>query len=299
MRESDVAIIGCGPAGLSAAIQLKRMGVETLIFEAARVGGLLANAHLVENYPGFPDGISGPDLVSLMKEQLERHDPEVILEEVRRVKWQPDGGEGFHIVAESLEVACSILLVASGTKARIPEGLTIPANVSDRVCTEIYPIRDIRGKQILIVGSGDAAFDYALSLAPANRVTVVNRSDQVKCLPLLWGRASKLDSIGYCELTTPIRLEGLGGGCVGVECTSPQGKHVFETDYVLLAVGREPRLDFVSEDIQAAMDSLRRNGLLHLLGDVGRGNMRQTAIAVGDGVRAAIEAHSKLLELRG
>ena len=59
MQTCDIAIIGCGPAGLSAAIQLKRLGEEPLVFEASRVGGLLVNAHLVENYPGFPEGLSG------------------------------------------------------------------------------------------------------------------------------------------------------------------------------------------------------------------------------------------------
>jgi thioredoxin reductase len=297
MRKCDVAIVGCGPAGLGAAIQLKRMGVDTLVFEASRVGGLLRNAHLVENYPGFPDGISGPGLVSLMREQLERHGPEVIFEEVCRLEPAPGGGVGFHIAAGSIEIRCRIVLVASGTRARMPEGLVIAPGVKDRVYTEVYSIRNIRDKHIVIVGSGDAAFDYALNLASANRVTVVNRSDRIKCLPLLRERSSRFDSIEYCELTTPVRVDGMGGKRVVVECMSPEGYRIIEADYVLLAAGREPRLDFVSEQVHAAMDSLRGRGLLRLIGDVGRGNMRQTAIAVGDGVRAAMEAQRKLMEL--
>ena len=84
-----------------------------------------------------------------------------------------------------------------------------------------------------------------------------------------------------------------------MECSTPEGNLDVEADYILFAVGRESRLGFLTDEVRSRAEDLQRDGLLHLIGDVGRGMMRQTAIAVGDGVRAAIESHSKLLELQG
>ncbi|MFC1800250.1 NAD(P)/FAD-dependent oxidoreductase [Candidatus Eisenbacteria bacterium] len=316
MRTCDIAIIGCGPAGLSAAIQLRRMGDSPLVFEAFRVGGLLLNANLVENYPGFPKGIGGPELVSRMREHLEHHSPEVILEEVTRldiagVGSDSDGASGsesdlrtssgaggFQIRTCQRDIHCRIVLIASGTKARQPDGLFIPDDVSGQVFSEVYPIMHVQGKRIAIVGSGDAAFDYALNLAGKNRVSILNRSRTARCLPLLRDRAAGIDSIEYHDRTLPVGLKNLRNSVIEVECETPGGRISIEADYVLLAIGREPRLDFITDRLSEGMEGLQRSGVLHLIGDVGRGMMRQTAIATGDGVRAAMEAHKKLMELR-
>jgi len=312
MQTSDIAIIGCGPAGLSAAIQLRRLGEAPLVFEAYRVGGLLVNAYRVENYPGFPEGIGGPELVSLMERQFECHAPEVIFEKVTRLDLAGGGSESaaesgsatvpspgdFHLTTSQREVACRIVLVASGTEPREPAGLSIPDDVSGRVFSEVYPIWNVRDRHIVIVGSGDAAFDYAINLSGKNKVSVLNRGHETKCLPLLRDRAAGIDSIEYHNETIPAQLEQLEDDSIGVRCNTPQGSITVRADIVLFAIGREPNLDFVTERLAARIDSLKHEGLLHLIGDVGRGMMRQTAVATGDGVRAAMEAHKKLMELR-
>jgi len=265
-----------------------------MVFEASRVGGLLLNANSVENYPGFPEGISGPALASRMEEHLSRHAPEVLIEEVTRL----DADDGFHIATRRRDVRAKIVLLASGTKPRKPENLIMADEVLDRVFSEVYPIRDVQDKHIVIVGSGDAALDYAINLSGKNKVSILNRGHETNCLPLLRDRAAGIDSIEYHNETIPAHLEQLEDDGIGVRCNTPQGSITVGADIVLFAIGREPNLDFVTERIAARIDGLEHEGLLHLIGDVGRGMMRQTAIATGDGVRAAMEAHKKLMELR-
>ncbi len=295
MRTHDVAILGCGPAGIAAAIQLKRMGEEPLVLEASRVGGLLLSANLVENYPGFPDGLSGAELVDRMRLHLERHVPEVLFEEVVRLDYE----ESFRITTGERELRCPVVLIASGTRPRQPEGLDISGEVKGRVFSEIHPLNSVRERRIAIVGSGDAAFDYAINLAGRNKVTILNRSERPRCLPVLRDRADRIASIGYRARTAPREVKSGDRDTVELKCQSPEGEVTIPADYVLLAIGREPRLDFVGEGLKGRMEGLRKAGLLYLIGDVARGMMRQTAIAVGDGVRAAMSAGEKLKELRG
>jgi thioredoxin reductase len=237
-----------------------------------------------------------------MERHLELQETRVLFEEVVGLDIAGDrtgsGSGGFCLATSQRDVHCGIVLIASGTRAREPEGLGIPDAVSDRVFTEVYPIKDVQGKHIVIVGSGDAAFDYAFNLSGENKVSVLNRSEKTRCLPLLRDRANAIGSIAYHDRTLPVRIENLGESGIKVECEGPGGDLIIEADYLLLAIGREPRLDFLTDRLIAQVDSLGRDGLLHLIGDVEKGIMRQTAIAVGDGIRAAVQTHSKLLELR-
>jgi thioredoxin reductase (NADPH) len=181
----EVAIIGAGPAGAAAAVQLRRQGIAFRIWERDEVGGLLRNAHLVENYPGFPRGISGPDLARLIGKQLDRLAVRVEFQEVLKL----DYVRGlFSIRTRAGGASSRICIVATGTKPlRLPETL-VGRDVRDRVFYEIAPLAGVSGKKIAVVGAGDAAFDYALSLARRNEVVILNRGRETKCLPLLEAR---------------------------------------------------------------------------------------------------------------
>jgi thioredoxin reductase len=109
-----VVVVGAGPAGIAAAIYLKRAGIDPLVFERDEVGGLLRNAHSVENYPGFPDGVSGQELVELLKRQLVRWRIDVRMEEVHKISRE---GDVFIVVSESGEVFAKSVIVATGTKS--------------------------------------------------------------------------------------------------------------------------------------------------------------------------------------
>jgi thioredoxin reductase (NADPH) len=285
MRTEDVVIVGCGPAGVAAAIQLKRSGIEPVVFEKGNIGGLVVNAHLVENYPGFPDGIAGPDLAGLMQAHLERLSVAVRHEEVARADLARDG---FEVESSGGTMRTRRLIIAPGTQARKLPSLRISGDLAEKVLYEVFPIRDVSRRQVVIIGAGDAAFDYALTIERRNHVTIVNRGTRRRCLDLLWRRTQASGHICYLENTEVTRVVAGPGGRVRLQCTGERGPEEIQADYLIIAVGREPALGFVSQRLAEAADAMQANGLLHIAGDAKNGGARQTAIAVGDGLAAAM-----------
>jgi thioredoxin reductase (NADPH) len=294
MQAEQVIIVGAGPAGMATAIQLKRYGITPLIFERLRVGGLLWNANLVENYPGFPNGISGPRLVRLFTRQAGNLNIGVTQAEVSDVS-VTDGS--FVVKTADDAYRTHVLVVATGTRPVRLAHPVIPEGLRERMCYEVYDLLQVEGACIAIMGGGDAAFDYALNLSRKNRVTILNRGDQPKCLPLLWERAQKAANITYCERTQVVGLtqDDLPG--LRMDCQSPTGELQFHADYLLVAIGRVPQLDFLSEPFLQQATALGEQGVLHMVGDVKNGIFRQTSIAVGDGVLAAMKIYRYLKEI--
>ncbi len=288
----DVVIVGAGPAGIAAAIQLRRSGVGFVLFEHKEIGGLLLNAHLVENYPGFPQGISGPDLVQRFKQQLERWEIPVSPESVDRVEHR-DGA--FQVTAGGRELMGRFLVIASGTVAhRLPASI-FQGEAEDRVFYEVFPIRSIRGQHIGIVGAGDAAFDYGLQLAEHNRVTIFCRDGGPCCLPLLEQRAGEADSLSL-RLHSQLQAVEKAGKNLLLH-VAPEGEtqgQALEVDYLLAAVGRSPFLSFFGPSLESSEAKLSRDGCLYFAGDVKNGLYRQTAISVGDGIKAAMQICERL-----
>lgn len=291
MDHFRVVIIGAGPAGLAAAMQLTRQGQQVLVLERRRVGGLLWNANLLENYPGFPQGISGPDLAQLFQRQAERLQVQVDHEEALRTTFQ----EGvFRIETDKRVLTASCLVAASGTT---PRQLSAPApapGVEDRIFSEVYPLLGRKDLKVLIIGAGDAAFDYALNLADQNQVSILNRGSEIKALPLLVERAAAHPRIAYhahqpvnsIHLTDRGDLQILAGG------TADQRS--YQADYIIAAVGREPETSFADPSIIKRSGKLIDQGRMYMIGDVANGNHRQTAIAVGDGIHAAMRIAENL-----
>ena len=281
LQDTDVAIIGAGPAGMTAAIQLKRYGIPFVLLEKERIGGLLWNASLVENYPGFPAGVSGPKLIGLVSKQMERIGVEVTFDSVTSMKQE----ENRFLVATSHASFCSrYIIVATGTKPR-PFPLTIPDGAQNRVFSDVYRLLEEREKQIVIVGAGDAAFDYALNMTKnRNSVTILNRGGEVKCLKLLWDRALADPSIAY-RAETPVRSMAFEETANRLKIRLDAGE-VIEADYLLFAIGRAPQTGFLSEEfVNNKVDGL------YFVGDVKNGLYRQAAIAAGDGLRAAMDIY--------
>jgi len=282
-------IIGAGPAGIATAIQLKRYNIEPLILEQNEIGGLLRNAHLVENYPGFPEGISGIALVELFKKQLKNAEVEVSFETVLELDYS-DGA--FFIKTNTREIEAITVVIATGTKPRKLTNVKIADDIQSRIFYHIYSILDIKKKNIAVIGAGDAAFDYALNLARNNEVVILNRSSQIKCLPLLWERSLKSDSISYLHDMSLEAIKKKGSKAL-LTCfdNESQEKKEMSVDYVIAAIGREPGLDFLTDTFKKNLETLTKMNKLYMVGDVKNGLYRQTAIAVGNGIRAAMEIY--------
>jgi len=292
-KEKLTCIIGAGPAGIAAALQLSRYGINPVLLEKNEIGGLLRNAHLVENYPGFPGGISGPELVKLFVKQLQEREIQVIFEVVTRLDWEENR---FRLETPTRVLFCQTALVASGTKPTEFQDFEVPLPVRDKVFYEIYPLLETKAKKIVIIGAGDAAFDYALNLAQNNQVLILNREETVKCLPLLWERAMKSLHITYCQNTKISKIRKNSGEELALECSTPNGISRLSAHYLVSAIGREPELDFLSPRLKEQAAQLVEKGALYLIGDVKNGCFRQTAIATGEGVLTAMKIYKKLQE---
>lgn len=287
MKTQDVIVIGGGPAGISCAIQLARYNIKPLIFEKEKLGGLLLNANCVENYPGFPKGIKGMELVELMKKQLRKHKTKVFFEEITMI----DSKEKiFQINTKKSSYYSKYVVICSGTKPMKFKDCPIPAELKSRVFYEVYPIIAIQNMKIAIVGAGDAAFDYALNLNKSNEVIILNRSETSNCIPILSSRVNEYKKIDYIK---KIKLKRVfsSENRITLECFTPEGSRHIKADYLLFAIGRVPCLDFLSSRLKRKVDRNRENTGIYLAGDVKNDIFRQTAIAAGDGVKVAMKIH--------
>jgi thioredoxin reductase len=291
LEKEDVIIIGGGPAGMISAIQLKRYGISVRLIEPNRLGGLLWNANLVENYPGFPGGISGPELVKLFSQQFEALSLETTFETVIGMDFD---GDDFVITTDTQEYNASAVIVATGTRPRIfPDGF-IPLEASERVFYEVAPLLGVRDKRIAIIGAGDAAFDYALNLSRKNHVMIFNRTQEIKALPLLVKRCAKIQNIQYYQ---DILISNVSIETNELVLKAVQDKEIyFQVDLLVGAIGREENLPPMSDQLRREETLLVQTGRLHFVGDVRNGIYRQTAIAVGDGLKAAMKVYQFLKE---
>jgi thioredoxin reductase (NADPH) len=295
-EKTEIAVIGAGPAGMAAAIYLHRAGFDPLVLERKAPGGLLRNANLVENYPGFPGGINGLDLADLFVNQLSSVGVRIAHERVDRVKKRRDA---FNIETDAANYTTRAVIVASGTH---PKEIHLSGDKSITENRVFYEIADTllanaRGKRIVVIGGGDAAFDYALNLQTrGNSVVIISRKEP-HCLPLLKARA---ETSGINTIAG-IRADSVAKSPRGMVLKCKRGKDQveFSVDYILAACGRLPNTEFLTSSLRKSVlrsTSIPKTGVpgLFVAGDVVRGRHRQTGIAVGDGIRSAMLAEDYL-----
>ncbi|MAE68737.1 MAG: NAD(P)/FAD-dependent oxidoreductase [Candidatus Peribacteraceae bacterium] len=273
----DCIIIGAGPAGIAAAVQLKRAGLSLLLLEKGEVGGLLRNANLVENYLGFTGGISGKDLIELFKKQIAEQEISLTKEEVIEVK---KIGVNFVVETKENSYKSSNVIIATGTKPKTAGIAGEESLTNKKVFYEIADLPTIeQGKDILIIGGGDIGFDYAIQLKSLGHLPTIITRGEVQCLSLLTTRARELDIPVFTNITPRKMHED--GESITVQCDTDN----FQTDYVLIAVGREPRYPLLP----------MQNYLgLYQIGDVKNKHQRQVHIAMGDALRIAMDITSSI-----
>jgi thioredoxin reductase (NADPH) len=286
-----VAIIGAGPAGIAAAIQLKRSGIKFLLLEKNRVGGLLNEANLVENFPGIPNGVPGRTLTARLQRQLSAAGIKIEKDNVRRLGYH---NGLFMIQTEKQAIAAGKIILACGTLP-LPPGPPLDLfQPKNRVFNSVLPLLKSKQKIIAVIGGGDAAFDYTLNLARKNKVHVLFRSKEPICLPILFNRCRQHPDIIIHENSQ------LTDATTGVEAkeiilkTLDPGsgqKNEIVCQLILTAIGRVPALHFLDPDLLATVAELASQKKIFLVGDVSNGRFRQAAIAAADGLHAAMEIH--------
>ena len=166
----------------------------------------------------------------------------------------------------------------------------------ERVFYEVYPLLNLQEKQIAIVGAGDAAFDYALNLGNRNDILILNRGEQISCLPLLWERAQNYPRIKYLKDTRITRISKSPGEKLSLTCSTTNGPDSLEVDILVGALGRDPQLDLISGQFAKKAIQLEGLGVLYYVGDVVHGLFRQTAISVGNGILTAMKIYEGFKE---
>ena len=300
MGERELIIVGAGPAGLSAALYASRMGLDTLVLDRGLAGGLLLEIPRLENYPGFPEGISGPELAKLMVEHAKGYGAEVReLEEVVELQLSGDVKE-----ARTRKGAyrAKAIIIATGSFHR---KLGVPGEEEFRgrgvsycgLCDGPF----FRGKRVLVVGGGNAAATTALLLADlASQVFLVHRRDQLRAEAVL---ARRLAEKGVELILNSELVEIYGDQLVrGVRIRNKRTGEVRElaVDGVFIQVGEVPNSELaaragvaVDERGYIITDHRQRTNLPGVLaaGDVTNHPVKQVATAVGQGTVAAVEAY--------
>ncbi len=300
VEDVRVVIVGAGPAGMASGIFLQRAGLDPVLLEKGVPGGLLRSANLVENYPGFPQGIPGRRLVGRFKSHMLRTGLKPTKALVTRAT---HSRHSFLVETDTKSFRSKVLIVASGTKpvwmhirsSGIPSETRIFSEITD------VPRTLLRGRRAIVVGGGDAAFDYALNLAGSgDGVTILSRSAPC-CLPLLQERAERLG----VEVLVGHSLESVStpSGSAEIECKMHESRKALKADFILMACGRTQEAGFLDPELKRSISGNTAPETsvpgFFVAGDVARGEHRQTAIAVGDGVRAAMLAQDFLKTKEG
>lgn len=302
----DVVIIGAGPAALAAAIYTTREDIDTVLFERGVVGGLAAVTDQVDNYPGFPDGITGLDLAENLRRQAERFGTEIELGEVTKIT---NEGKLKRLETTSGDVLAKSVLIATGSdykKVGVPGEKEYYARGVHYCATcdgAFY-----RDKSIVVVGGGNSAVQEAMFLTRFTKhIDMLVRNDHLRASDILQKELEEKhkDKITTHFNTTTDEIIGTEGKVTKVVGTDKlTGKRVeFETDGVFVFVGLRPNTQFL-EKSEIELDEIgfvKTNNKLHTklpgvfaAGDVRSGATMQIASAVGEGATAALRIREYL-----
>ncbi|MCL4419092.1 MAG: thioredoxin-disulfide reductase [Patescibacteria group bacterium] len=295
----DVIIIGSGPAGLTAAIYTTRANLKTLVIAGGKWGGQLMLTTLVENYPGFPEGIQGPDLMMAMKKQAERFGTEFIDSDFASGDFSPPAGGPFKITAGGKTYEGKSVIIATGADTKwlgVPgEQEKIGKGVSSCAPCDAFFFKE---KNVIVVGGGDSAMEEAIVLANfASSVTLIHRKDNFRASQIMQDRAKKNPKIKFLlntEITKILGEEKVIGAEIKNNKTNEVSK--MDIDGVFVAIGHIPNtkvfqgVELDEKGYIKVRDHTKTNiDGVFVAGDVHDGHYRQAVTAAGYGCAAALE----------
>ena len=300
----DVIILGSGPAGLTASIYTSRAGLQSLVVAGFTWGGQLMLTREVENFPGFENGILGPDLMTEMRKQAERCGAELLFEHATAVDFN---SKPFKVTAGSKVYEAKTVIIATGASAKwlgLPSETRLRGRGVSVCATCDGPF--FRNKKAVVVGGGDTAIEEALFLSKIlNEVKLIHRRDKLRACKWLQEKAFMNPKISFAwnstvtEILGKNRVEG-----VKLRNVVSDEESVLSCDAVFLAIGYTPNTAIFKDQIEmeetgyiTVKEQSRTNieGVF-VAGDVADHRYRQAVAASGSGCKAALDAEKYLLE---
>ncbi len=306
----DVIIIGGGPAGYTAALYAARANLKPLVIEGFQWGGQLMITSEVENYPGYPDGVMGPDMMREFREQAQRFGTEFITDDITGVDFSQ---RPFKVSVEDTDYLAQTVIVATGATAR-QIGLESERALQGRGVTYCATCDGsfYRDREVVVVGGGDSAMEEALFLTKfASRVTIIHRRDHFRASPIMVDRARAHEKI---EILTPFVVEEVlgveGNTLTGVRLRNVETSELqdFATDGLFVAIGHDPTtklfVDWLEHDESGYLITRGKSTETNIPGVFAAGDVqdhvyRQAVTAAGSGCMAALDAERFLADLEG
>lgn len=309
-RLEKVVILGTGPAGLTAALYTARAFLSPLVIEGPQAGGQLTITTEVENFPGFPEGITGPELIEKMRSQVTRFGARIETAIVEKVEKSPEGG--FSIMTDNgREIRSWTVIVATGASAKFlglsSEKALMGAGVSAcATCDGFF----FKGREIVVAGGGDTALEEALFLTRfASKVTVVHRRDTLRASKIMQEKAFENPKIAFAWNKEILEVLDVSQGMVTgvrVRDVTTGDESIISCSGFFVAIGHRPNTDFLGGLAETdptgylKTHSGTRTSVpgLFAAGDVADPVYRQAISAAGSGCMAAIDAE-RYLEASG